>query len=889
VPDLAIPVHRDATGADRSGQERDRVTGAGRVGITATGQGRSHGRVGYDRPSLNETSTEAARLETDVLKEEKMPSFERNRLQEKVEHGLDICNSVLALADVVGSDEEWVTKAAKGVAEFVPKLDRLKQRLSSNSGTIAVIGSEKAGKSTFINAWLGAILLPTHHERCTLATTEIENVGRAERTTLEIDWRTKEDFRSFVEQLEGAGKSAENDLKEISKHRSRLDAVLGQPKEAKELSDINSLRQEIHKVVANPASAYAVSRARIRMHIPKLSIGTILCDAPGIDSGLQLHQDALSKLLANCDAVILVKVITEPTPQDSEQKLIQRVRMGATEQGLTFTDRLFVFLNRLDLHNRDEAQRLLLLGRNQWIAQGVPSDQIYAGSARAQLLESVSDEDKAILKTEIPITAGEMSECIVKNSILQGALRLKDFSTFQRAAIDFIDSERFSKADRDVSSITNQIRRIGRDALSHFEDYHQVSSGTVVSAQQIWDRKFNRWINRYIDRFISAQINNVFGEGSQQIASLANQPSEYVDGVRLAFTSLPSRNEFDNIFEKFRSTLEEPEKADASARESLHSEIELAMLNRGATIADRLSDLILRLAAVVIELSWGDTGLMEHLIRGEEKLYRAELKSAVNALLMRYARPVNEAYVYASRNTHPRKQSLEKWRRELKTIEIFMSEMGAVTKVTDQRGPEKLADASLPADRRQQEPPANSKRPQATGTATTSAQLKSSAIMDRVTSIVGGSGAQQRFSPDSERIQPESTNQAPKAEASESAHVVRTNSGPNDVFKKVEAEMVEDLSEVQLMLETGVYFASGVQQFCDQEFRRVRQAITSTDNKHFWQAAAMQAFRAKHPTLMATLASELGSSGDGTAERDLALYNQLKQALQPRATTESPL
>jgi hypothetical protein len=81
------------------------------------------------------------------------------------------------------------------------------------------------------------------------------------------------------------------------------------------------------------------------------------------------------------------------------------------------------------------------------------------------------------------------------------------------------------------------------------------------------------------------------------------------------------------------------------------------------------------------------------------------------------------------------------------------------------------------------------------------------------------------------------------------------------------------------MLEIGVYFASGVQQYCDQELRRVRQGTTSSENRHYWQAAALGAFRGKNPDLMARLATEIGSAGEGRGERELALYERLKRAL----------
>jgi len=273
-----------------------------------------------------------------------MASLEKSRLKEKVAQGSAICASVRALAGAAGTNCEWSTNAIDAISGPAFRFKKLQERLLSDAAVVAVIGSEKSGKSTFINAWLGRVILPSHHLRCTLTTTEIENVGEGGKISLAVDWLTKDQFDSLARQLNAAGERAKKDLAELDKHKSHLETLIGKAKTITEFSDCKSLREEVRRIVASPDTAYAVARARIRMHIPNLSIGTVICDAPGIDSGLQLHQDALSKLLEDCDAVIMVKDITRPTPPDPEQALIERVQRGAAAQGLAFNDIYFNML-----------------------------------------------------------------------------------------------------------------------------------------------------------------------------------------------------------------------------------------------------------------------------------------------------------------------------------------------------------------------------------------------------------------------------------------------------------------------------------------------------------------------------------------------------------------
>ncbi|NTW21468.1 MAG: hypothetical protein HGA42_18650, partial [Nostocales cyanobacterium W4_Combined_metabat2_030] len=89
------------------------------------------------------------------------------------------------------------------------QLERLKKR----EFRIAVVGLEKAGKSTFVNAWLECDLLPAKGGRCTFTTTQIYSVQNESEQKLEVQAKTEDEFIKLLKELEKA--KAQEDINTI--------------------------------------------------------------------------------------------------------------------------------------------------------------------------------------------------------------------------------------------------------------------------------------------------------------------------------------------------------------------------------------------------------------------------------------------------------------------------------------------------------------------------------------------------------------------------------------------------------------------------------------------------------------------------------------------------
>ncbi|HAH54775.1 MAG TPA: Dynamin family protein, partial [Flavobacterium sp.] len=106
--------------------------------------------------------------------------------------------------------------------EIIPVRRQL-ERLKKREFRIAVVGLEKAGKSTFLNAWLGCDLLPAKMARCTFTTTQIYSVVNDNEQRLEVQARTEEQFNQLQAELQAA--NAQEDLNTIQQNQETLNEV----------------------------------------------------------------------------------------------------------------------------------------------------------------------------------------------------------------------------------------------------------------------------------------------------------------------------------------------------------------------------------------------------------------------------------------------------------------------------------------------------------------------------------------------------------------------------------------------------------------------------------------------------------------------------------------
>ena len=309
-------------------------------------------------------------------------------LLERIKNAIELSDCACELHDSDPFVEFKATAQRKSLDVTKQQLANLRARISGGA-RIAIVGSEKSGKSTLLNSWLGKIVLPIDLTRCTRAATDILAIPPSDSESLEVDFLSQDEFdRLLSESRNSRNQAGSTDSDEIERNEKSLRSLLGKPTlvQRSGTPDVD-FASDLKRYVASPDYAYAVKGVRLRCHIPGLSVGSTIVDAPGIDSGIKTHKDALARLLEDCDAVVLVKNIQHPDPNEAEQALLQHAKQGASSQGLRLSSRLFVFLNRLDQQRGlDEVRDMISTARDNWRQHKIPSDRIFAGTGPREFM-----------------------------------------------------------------------------------------------------------------------------------------------------------------------------------------------------------------------------------------------------------------------------------------------------------------------------------------------------------------------------------------------------------------------------------------------------------------------------------------------------------------------
>jgi GTP-binding protein EngB required for normal cell division len=190
----------------------------------------------------------------------------------------------------------------------------LHDRLLGERLQLAVLGQFKRGKSTFLNALLGAPLLPTAVIPLTAVATF-------------ISWRPQPLVRISFRGQRAAQEFSSTEPSAIRFYLFRFVAE-----------------------EANPHNRLDVARVELFYPTPILATGTVLIDTPGIGSTLKHNTDAALEILSECDAALFV-VSADPPITEVELRYLETLKDKVS--------RLFFVLNKVDYLQPDEQQSMV--------------------------------------------------------------------------------------------------------------------------------------------------------------------------------------------------------------------------------------------------------------------------------------------------------------------------------------------------------------------------------------------------------------------------------------------------------------------------------------------------------------------------------------------------
>ncbi|MCA2654585.1 dynamin family protein [Microcystis sp. M061S2] len=558
--------------------------------------------------------------------------------------------------------------------------NRQLERLRKREFRIAVVGLEKAGKSTFINAWLECDLLPAKGGRCTFTTTQIYSVKSESEQRLEVQTRSEEQFIHLLKELETVG--AKEDLNTIRENEITLQQVRREGNLVIPFTRLEDIREKLKKYVADEKYAHAVLEARLYTNKLAQAEGIVFYDVPGSDSGLAKHVDEAQQMLSDCDAVIVIQRFR--SIREAELEIIKFTEQG--DKNVTIADKLFVFLSHIDSLGSPEALKTHITEASQdWLKRAnLPVNRIVSGSAGAYLILNNLAEEHTQLEigkaSNIQDKLKTLTEIIDDEMLKTQATGIPEI---KQKIFNYINTERVAILKKRCEASIDKI-------LSTSEDIHHLVSQRFPEnpeeAQRFEEERrridFSEWWHRKWEQ-IKADLQNFYETSAinKPLEKVNNESSSSIEkfkeryGQLLASEMAKLRQEtlrkkeiiFDaNSFPDFDKV-----RANYAWRDDLYGDVRTFLAALARQLAAELKDEALKLVDYMSSLLWGSSQVKERLIGYSEQEFLTRLENSLSVLFLRFARPVAEALIRGPVNSDTRSQIVKSLGADVELIDNY--------------------------------------------------------------------------------------------------------------------------------------------------------------------------------------------------------------------------
>lgn len=262
------------------------------------------------------------------------------------------------------------------------RLAELEARLAEGRFHLAVLGQFKRGKSTLLNALVGAPLLPASVLPLTAVPTFLHH---GPRPSLHVVFRDRPPERC---EPEGA-------------------------------NELRTLLERFASEAGNPGNRLGVARVEVGYPAAALRGGAVLIDTPGIGSSLRHNTDTTLAFLPQCDAALFV-LSADPPPTEAELAFLAQVQRQAP--------RLFFVLNKVDYLGPEERGAAAAFLRRTLAEQaGVAEPVIFPVSATRGLAAREQGDEELWRESGMAALERALREFLArdKDAALQEAVRRK--------------------------------------------------------------------------------------------------------------------------------------------------------------------------------------------------------------------------------------------------------------------------------------------------------------------------------------------------------------------------------------------------------------------------------------------------------------------------------
>jgi GTPase SAR1 family protein len=328
--------------------------------------------------------------------------------------------------------------AGPGARALVEGLRDLKGRLVGERLQLAVLGQFKRGKSTLLNALLGAEVLPMGVLPVTSIPTFLETATAPALSLVYMD--------GHQEEVAGI-----NRPEQLRGHLAGL------------------VTEEV-----NPNNSKELAQVTVRLASPLLQKGVVLIDTPGVGSTFQHNTQAAEAALPACDAALFV-VSPDPPITEVEINYLARVR--------TTAGRIILVLNKIDLLGPADADSMeAFLRRTLADRAGMAEPLIFRVSARAALRARLSGDKLLLTQSGLPELEAYLGDFLAreKRGVLGAAVARKARALVTELRFQIalrLQALRMPLADLE------QRRRVFEEAIGGFETHRRVV-GDLLAANR---------------------------------------------------------------------------------------------------------------------------------------------------------------------------------------------------------------------------------------------------------------------------------------------------------------------------------------------------------------------------------------------------------------------
>lgn len=554
---------------------------------------------------------------------------------------------------------------------------KLLPKLTNEIFEIAVVGLEKAGKSSFSNALTGLAVLPTAYERCTYTSTCLK-AGKTNRA--EIEFYSKQEFeRDFQDKLKNilkipnAEKYSYKNLT-LQKYEQLYEDCSPEIKKAwgdsinQDIRDILENKIELEKYISHapiyfngdellgnefasfikcPNRAIAVKNVTVfSTELTKMP-NAVIYDVPGFDSPTAMHRIQTLQRMKDADAIIMVAGADKPSLTSTALGIF---RENSDDYGCQFDSKMFVFANKADMvRSREDLEENIKTTHNEWInRRKILSERyknrIFFGSANAHLGDKVEGGADALAK-------------------LQNFGRTSGIDDFRESLYEYYRTDRFEILKNRVNYILNAVKNVFNDTGKGLED----DDGMNMSAANKLVLKTHTSLQESLLKNLRTLKKNINDEANNQQPLKSNISSKIESSITLDAYQI-DQNEIDEL-DKISGTIsgtERPRWVCGEIRrlrfEKMHKDFILEVLDCAVAHHNLILNKILDLFMDVMNIpqTSSDYVQLRSKIAALCSLDKAEDANYYRSLVDRFSRDLFEIHILLA----PGHDRLKKFQKE---------------------------------------------------------------------------------------------------------------------------------------------------------------------------------------------------------------------------------